>query len=428
MTRDTSPRSVAETAVRNVESWCGTGSSESPTQLHPPRDAALTSLPPAVDGRLISIKDNIDVAGRRTGNGGAVGGRLATRSAPVWAALAAAGARPAERTEMPELALRLVTPGVANPWRAGITPGGSSGGAAAGLAEGRSWAALGTDTGGSIRVPAALCGVSGLRPTHGALPMTGITPLAPSLDTVGPLAGSPADCLAVFADMGGRWLPPPDRARIGVATNLFDRCSADVVRAVRAGAEALRAADQHVQDVDLVALGPERSAFFLVLHHEFARDWSDSIRATPAAGAPSRWAAEAGSAVSVEAYQAALGVLAASRAQLLELLDTAGVDLLLTPMTRAVGMTGDSGTIEIDGRPVRQTDALGRFAELSPVTGLPSLSVPSGLSAGLPCAGQLIGRPWTEGALCGVGQQILAGPGRAVLAAGRARGLGGFVG
>lgn len=428
MTRESTPPAVVENATRKVGSWSGTAASVRVDDVRPPTEQTLTTAASAVTGRPISIKDNIDVAGLRIANGGAVGGRVATRSAPVWAALAAAGARCAGRTVMPELALRLVTPGVSNPWRAGITAGGSSGGAAAGLAEGRAWAALGTDTGGSIRVPAAVCGVSGLRPTHGALPMAGITPLAPSLDTVGPLAGSPANCLDVFAGMGGRWLPRPDCARIGLVADLFDRCSADVVRAARNSVEHLHRSGQHVEEVELPGLGPVRSAFFLVLHHEFARDWVDAVRATAAAGASARWAVEAGSAVTVDAYEAAQAVLAATRALVLAALDDTGVDILLVPMTRTTGMTADTGTIEIDGHPVPQADALGRFAELSSVTGLPSLAVPSGMSSGLPCAVQLIGRPWAEGALCAAGQHILEGPGQSVLRAGRGLGLGGFGG
>lgn len=151
-----------------------------------------------LEGLQFAVKDLIDVAGTRTGCGSPdwlASAPIATENAPVVSALLAAGADCCGKTLTDELAFSLSGTNVhygtpENPAVPGSVPGGSSSGSASAVASGTVDLALGTDTGGSIRVPASYCGIWGIRPTHGRIDDTGVAPLAPSFDTVGVLAGS----------------------------------------------------------------------------------------------------------------------------------------------------------------------------------------------------------------------------------------------
>jgi aspartyl-tRNA(Asn)/glutamyl-tRNA(Gln) amidotransferase subunit A len=146
-------------------------------------------------GVPIGIKDLIDHEGRTTTAGSAFYRHEAERSSPVVSRLEEAGAVVIGRTGLHEFAFGFSSENphfgpVRNPWDQGTSPGGSSGGSAAAVAAGIAPIAIGTDTGGSVRVPAALCGCFGLKVTHGRIPLDGVFPLAGSVDTVGPLASS----------------------------------------------------------------------------------------------------------------------------------------------------------------------------------------------------------------------------------------------
>ena len=186
---------------------------------------AATGPRGALHGMTVAIKDNIDLAGMATTSGcRALAQALAPGDATVVARLRAAGAVPIGKTNLSEFSFEIRSRSslggdVLCPFDPATTAGGSSGGSAVAVARGYARVALGTDTGGSIRIPAAVCGVVGFRPAHGALPMHGIAPLAPSTDTVGPLAASVADALMVYRAMGGTVAPLADRTspvRIGV--------------------------------------------------------------------------------------------------------------------------------------------------------------------------------------------------------------------
>ncbi len=168
--------------------------------------------PGPLAGIPISIKDLFDVAGERTAAGSKVlaEAKPATRHAVVIARCLAAGLIPVGRTNMTEFAFSGIginphfgTP--KGPWRreAGHVPGGSSSGAAVSVADGMALAGLGTDTGGSCRIPAAFCGIVGYKPTARRVPIKGVLPLSPSLDSVGPLANSVACCAAIDAVLAG---------------------------------------------------------------------------------------------------------------------------------------------------------------------------------------------------------------------------------
>src|SRR5215212_3135370 len=165
----------------------------------------------ALDGVIVSIKDLFDVKGEVTRAGSRVlanEGLVATADAPVVARLRAAGAVIVAKTNMTEFAFSGVghnphygTPG--NPADRGRVPGGSSSGAAVAVADGMCEIAIGTDTGGSTRIPAALCGIVGFKPSKYRVPTEGAFPLSFTLDSVGPLARTVADCAKADAVMAG---------------------------------------------------------------------------------------------------------------------------------------------------------------------------------------------------------------------------------
>lgn len=159
----------------------------------------ITELAPG-DGRPLAVKDLFDTAGVRTTYGSAVfADHVPTVTASAVSRLEAAGWACAGKTNLHEFAYGVTSQNlhygvVPNPARPGLTAGGSSGGSAAALALGVVDGALGTDTGGSIRIPAACCDVVGLKPTFGRVPIDGVFPLAPSLDHAGPMARDVATC------------------------------------------------------------------------------------------------------------------------------------------------------------------------------------------------------------------------------------------
>lgn len=170
-------------------------------------------------GIPVAIKDLIDVAKMPTGAGSRLlEGHIAARDAPVIRRLRDAGAIVLGKTHTHELAYGVFTRGTRNPWDPTRTPGGSSGGSAVAVAAGFAAAALGTDTAGSIRIPSAFCGVCGLKPRHGTLPMDDIVPLSWSLDSCGPVARTAADLRLLWETLARQRPPPsaPASLRVGV--------------------------------------------------------------------------------------------------------------------------------------------------------------------------------------------------------------------
>jgi Asp-tRNA(Asn)/Glu-tRNA(Gln) amidotransferase A subunit family amidase len=174
-------------------------------------------------GVPVALKDLIDHEGRVTTCGSFFYSKLATTTAPCVAGLEAAGAVIIGRTNLHEWAFGFNSENarwgpVRNPWDLATSAGGSSGGSGAAVAAGITPVAIGTDTGGSVRVPAALCGAFGLKVTYGRVPLDGVFPLVPSIDTVGPLADSMAGIETSYRAMSGDTTPVPARAsfRIGV--------------------------------------------------------------------------------------------------------------------------------------------------------------------------------------------------------------------
>ena len=233
------------------------------------RKAGLVPSPLA--GIPVSIKNLCDVAGETTLSGSKAldDAKPATEDAPVVARLRAAGAVIVGSTNMSEFAFSGVgfnphygTPG--NPADRARVPGGSSAGAAVSVADRMAVAALGTDTGGSVRIPAAVCGVVGFKPTARRVPIDGVVPLSTSLDSIGPLANSVEDCAivdAVFAgELGKGPISVPDAAplaglRFAIPKHfVMDELDATVAKAFERAAKALAAKGVKIAEIDLAEL------------------------------------------------------------------------------------------------------------------------------------------------------------------------------
>jgi aspartyl-tRNA(Asn)/glutamyl-tRNA(Gln) amidotransferase subunit A len=224
------------------------------------------AVPPALAGLPVSVKDLFDVAGDVTTAGSKVlrDRPPAAVDAPAVARLRAAGAIVIGRSNMTEFAYSGIginphygTP--ANPWdRASRRiPGGSSSGAAVSVSDGMAAFALGTDTGGSVRIPAALCGISGFKPTTSRVPRDGAFPLSRTLDSVGPLAPTVACCAAIFQVLAGdaaRALGAADlaRMRFGVPKNhMLDDLDVEVADAFRSALQRLSRRGAKIVDVEV---------------------------------------------------------------------------------------------------------------------------------------------------------------------------------
>jgi aspartyl-tRNA(Asn)/glutamyl-tRNA(Gln) amidotransferase subunit A len=227
-------------------------------------------------GMPMAVKDNIDTAGVRTTSGAKFWSeRVPNDDAPVIKRLKAAGAVIVGKATLGELVfdIRSHNPVVGhakNPWDLSRSPGGSSGGSAAALAADMCVGALGSDTGGSVRIPASFCGVSGLRPTHGAVPNTGATQVSVANDTIGPMARRVEDVARIFAvTVGyepsdphsidhdfGNFLPRLhdgiEGLRIGIPRNFFfDNIDPDIEVAVRNAADVFESLGAELVEIDL---------------------------------------------------------------------------------------------------------------------------------------------------------------------------------
>lgn len=264
----TGARALAEAALARIADPAGEGSR---AFVKVWRDQALAAADAAdalrragvaqgpLAGIPVSIKDLCDVRGETTLAGSKALGDAppAAADAPVVARLRAAGATIVGSTNMSEFAFTGVgvnphygTPG--NPVDRARVPGGSSSGAAVSVADGMAVAGLGTDTGGSVRIPAALCGLVGFKPTAARVPLAGLVPLSSSLDSVGPLAASVACCAALDAVFAGEPVDPPEAfpvagLRIAAAQRyVLDGMDSGVARAYGRALSALSAAGARI--------------------------------------------------------------------------------------------------------------------------------------------------------------------------------------
>jgi aspartyl-tRNA(Asn)/glutamyl-tRNA(Gln) amidotransferase subunit A len=246
----------------------------------------------------VGVKDVIDVAGMPTTAASKILRRVPERDATCVARLRAAGAAIVGKLNTHEFAFGALTNSphfgpALNPWNPAHTTGGSSGGSGAAVAADLVDVALGTDTAGSIRIPAAFCGVTGHRPTIGLVPTDGVFPTAWSLDTVGPLAHTAAECLRALELMADRPLGAEARdLRIGVVSSLFERAEPEVAAACEAAARELPGKlepvriplHDEIETITQLVMLPEATAVHLGWLRSRLADYGADVRARLLAG------------------------------------------------------------------------------------------------------------------------------------------------
>lgn len=353
-------------------------------------------------GRLMSIKDLVDVKGwPTTAATRARAGHVAGDDATVIARLRDAGAVIIGKTNLHELALGTTSEEsafgpVRNPLDLNRSPGGSSGGSAAAVAAGLCWASIGTDTGGSIRIPSAACGVVGLKPTFGEVPTTGVVPLSVSLDHVGPIASNVADAWAVFSALTGTPFPRSQRSmeavRLGRLTGYFlDKLDDDVRRSYEQALARMTAAGIVVVDVELLQVTDIARTYFNIVLPEAYAYYAKLLEENPSAfGDGVRSRLEMGAEISRDDYvkaQSDRGLLRSAVDAALKGVDAAVLPTLPIPAPR-IGET----TAIIDGKPEPLRPLMLRLTQLFNLTGHPAISVPCGRTTDdLPCGLQLVG-------------------------------------
>lgn len=362
------------------------------------RRAAGRPLSP-VDGLAVGLKDLIDTAGVPTECGSpALAGRVPAEDAPVVARLKAAGAVITGKLRTHEFAMGSRTPPTRNPLDLGRSPGGSSGGSGAALAARMCDGAIGTDTGGSIRKPASYNGVVGLKPTQAAVPMAGIFPLAPSLDTCGPMARDVATTAALFlaiADAAGLARPgAPRPLRVAVPVGPpWDVLQPEVAAALGRALDAMRSLGWTVEEIRLPAT--ERSVEIqlgiLVAEAAAAHDglWQERGHLY---GPDARRYVEMGLAATALSYLRAVEGRKEVRAEIRAAL--ARADLLVSATTPFTAPPLEATEIDVGGRVLPVDLASVPFCCPFIQADVPALSLPCGRDRdGLPAGIQLVGRP-----------------------------------
>lgn len=350
-----------------------------------------------LSGMPVAIKDVIDVAGWPTrASSRVLADNIAEEDAPVVVALRKAGAVILGKTNTHEFAYGYATEPTCNPWDLNRIPGGSSGGSAAAVAAGQCVGALGTDTGGSVRVPAALCGVCGLKPRPGIVPTEGVIPLVPAFDVVGPIASTVLDLTALWTVLSGRVPEAVMRPRVGIPSlDVYTDLEGEVESRYLEAVEVLKTLSASVEAVTIPRFedfDKPRQAMVMPAVLEVHRSkgwWPD--KANLYSGQTRRALEYAENEMPPGDVQE--GRLEAARLVDLFLSAFTGVDVIVTPTVPCVAPTHDEATYtpEGSGRP-SISSKLGRIPSVVNLAGLAAVSIPCGFAEGLPVGLHLIGK------------------------------------
>ncbi|GAA4642733.1 amidase [Gordonia humi] len=363
-----------------------------------------------LSGLRIGVKDNIAVAGVRSTCASAffVDDHPADRDADVVAALKRAGARITGTLNMAEFAVGVTSQnsvfgGPINPWNAARVPGGSSGGSGVAVAAGLVDAALGTDTGGSIRLPASCCGVVGLRPTAGSVSGVGVFPVSPDFDTVGPLARTVDDVRRVFEVLAGVDATP-ERARRIAAPSPFVTADVDPAIAAALGdvVRLLGEIGYEIGDSPVPLADTAQDVVYTLIYSDLARIHADRL-----AEAPERFHGATferislGRAITADQRAAAIGDRDRFRAAMDDYF--AAVDVVLTPT-----MPVDVPVVSDDPSVLPISRRMGQLSYPWSLHAGPTLSVPVGFhpESGMPIGAQLTAAPGREALLFDVAGAI----------------------
>jgi len=355
-------------------------------------------------GIPVTIKDILDIKGVATTAASNVReGSIAQRDCPAVAHLRQAGAVFIGKTNLHEFAFGTTNEDSAfgparNPFDPSRSPGGSSGGSAAALAAGIGLATIGTDTGGSIRIPAAACGLVGLKPTLGEVSTEGVVPLSRTMDHVGPLTRSVADASLVFHALLGdpaKSPPPPvplSGLRLAVARKYFCDLLDDGVRnEFEAALDRLRKAGAHVDEIEIHHANDIAPIYLSLVLADGAAYHATTLETMPEKYSPAvRLRLEMGRYILAEDYVRAL----AGREVLTREVDAAlgQHDALVLPTLPIPAPVLGASTVEVDGKPESIRNVMLRLTQLFDVTGHPAIAIPMGMTtAGLPTSLQLVG-------------------------------------
>lgn len=384
--------------------------------------------PGPLGGVPLGIKDLIDVAGAPTAAGAHRRFHYTPdRDAPVISRLRRAGAVILGKTNLHEFAYGVTninphTGPVRNPWDHRRIPGGSSGGSAAAVTAGLCAGALGSDTGGSIRIPSALCGTVGLKPTYGRIPRTGVVALAWTLDHLGPITRTTRDAALLLRVMAGEdpgdpasvtsGSPPFDEGaedglagiRIGVPRRFFwERTDPEVHSAAHAALRVLADRGATVLDVDLAHAEDAGKAVAIILSVEATAYHERRLRTSLGAyGDDLQVRLLRGFFIPATDYVLAQRARAFITDEFLSAFR--GVDVLVTPTTTVPARPIEEDPGASAAASLAMSTELTRFTNPFNLTGMPALSLPCGFTRdGLPVGLQIVGKPFDEPAVLRVG-------------------------
>ncbi len=423
LTDQTDPAKSSDQSASDLASACY----RQIERLNPTLNAFITVIPPEknalpqsgsvpLQGIPIAVKDLYNTKGiRTTGGSKFFADNIPSEDAFVVQKIKKAGGQVIGKTNTHEIALGVTNNNphfgaCRNPWDTTRTPGGSSGGSAVAVATGMAIAAIGTDTGGSIRIPAALCGVVGLKPTYGRVSLRGILPLSWNLDHAGPITRKVEDAALMLQVMGGYDEQDPTCAKtlpgdysshlmdsmverklaLAVGSFIEEVTDVEILEAVRKAAKVLEEQGVIITEVNMDFLREAAQANALMTQADGAAFHRERLKEHPDwFGADVRQRLETGAAFTSSEYALARRTQVEVRRRCELMFDQFDVLILPTTPIAAPVLEGENA--------VERARQLTRFTSPFNLTGLPALTVPCGFtSEELPIGLQIVSRPWNE--------------------------------